>query len=169
VARRIDIDEVFRKLRPALGLNGAVDEMNKAMLRDDKRARLFCDGHEVNPNFIRDHLIMKGPGSRRANGRRRRRAEIVATQALDKPVEAYTWKMDGDEIEALLPQAAEASATVQRQGSRTQEAIRKFAAKKWPDGFKHVEARDLIKAVGDALGLPISKRDTILRALGRRR
>ena len=35
--KKVSIDKAFRKLRPALGPNGAVDEMNKALLRDDKR------------------------------------------------------------------------------------------------------------------------------------
>jgi hypothetical protein len=101
---KISIEEAFHKLMPALGPHGAVDEMNKAMLRDDKGARLFCNDRVVDPNFIRDHLIVKGPGSRRADGRRRRRTEIVATRALEEPVEAYTWEVDSKQIEALLPQ-----------------------------------------------------------------
>jgi len=88
--KKVSIDKAFRKLRPALGPNGAVDEMNKALLRDDKRARLFSNGRLVNPNFIRTNLVVKGPGSRRADGQRRRRAEIAAKRALDKPEEAYT-------------------------------------------------------------------------------
>jgi len=104
VARRISIDEAFRELRPALGPNGAIDEMNKAMQRYDKRVRLFCNRRVVDPDFIRDHLIVKGPGSRSHPDRPpRQTAEIVATRALDKPIEKYIWKMDSDEIAALLP------------------------------------------------------------------
>jgi hypothetical protein len=132
VARRISIDEAFRKLRPALGPNGAIDEMNKAMQRYDKRVRLFCNRRVVDPDFIRDHLIVKGPGSRSHPDRPpRQTAEIVATRALDKPVEKYTWKMDGDEIEALKPQpdtkaeamqAATAAATAAAEAARAEAA-----------------------------------------------
>jgi len=96
--KRISIDEAFRKLRPALGPDGAVELINTAM-RDKKRLRLFCDGRVVDRGFIRDHLVVKGPGGRGAN--RRRSAKIVATRALEKPVKSYNWQMDAKEIEAL--------------------------------------------------------------------
>jgi hypothetical protein len=96
--KRISIDEAFRKLRPALGPDGAVELINTAM-RDKKRLRLFCDGRVVDRGFIRDHLVVKGPGGRGAN--RRRSAKIVATRTLEKPVKSYNWQMDAKEIEAL--------------------------------------------------------------------
>jgi hypothetical protein len=96
--KRISIDEAFRKLRPTLGPDGAVELINTAM-HDRKRLRLFCDGRAVDPGFIRDHLVVKGPGGRGAH--RRRSAEIVATRALEKPMESYNWQMDAKEIEAL--------------------------------------------------------------------
>jgi hypothetical protein len=173
--KRISIDEAFRKLRPALGPDGALELINTAM-RDRKRARLFCDGREVNPNFIRDHLIVKGPGPL-GKGRRRRIAEIVATRALDKPVKSYNWRMDADEIEALLPPkpppptADDAQRPRKRRGSRTQAAIREIAAEKWPGGCDHIELPDIKKVVGPILekrGMRDPGRDTYSRALGRR-
>jgi len=159
--KRISVNEAFRKLRPALGPHGAENEMNAAMLRDDKPARLFCDGEVVDPNFIRDHLLVKGPGSRDAAGRVRRSAEIVATRALEKPVESYTWQMDADGIEALL-----------RKPSRTQVAIREIAAEKWPDGYECISTAQIIKIVGAELkkrGIHVPHRSTFERALGRKK
>jgi hypothetical protein len=171
---KISIDGAFRKLRPALGPNGAVDEMNKAMLRDDKRARLFCNGRVVNPNFIRNHLVVSGPGSRRADGRRRRNAEIVATRALDEPVASYTWRMDAKEVEALRPMTSDKPARKgarERRQSRAQGLIRRVAGEIWPGGYEQVETREIIKRASDELerrGLPVPKRDVFLRALDRR-
>jgi hypothetical protein len=91
--KRISIDEAFRKLMPALGRDGAVELINTA-IRDRKRARLFCNGRVVDPNFIRDHLVVMVRKGRRA-------AEIEATRALEKPVESYSWQMDANEIEVL--------------------------------------------------------------------
>jgi len=173
--KKVSIDKAFRKLRPALGPNGAVDEMNKALLRDDKRARLFSNGRLVNPNFIRTNLVVKGPGSRRADGQRRRRAEIAAKRALDKPEEAYTWEMDADEmIEALLPTTSGKSprkTSAKRKRTRQQELVLEVAAEIWLGGWEHIETREIIKKVSDKLearSLAVPKRDVFLRALDRR-
>jgi hypothetical protein len=134
--------------------------MNEAMLRDDKRARPFCNGRKVDPNFIRDHLIVKGPGPRGADPPRRT-AEIVATRMLEKPVKSYTWQMDASEIEALL-----------RKPSRTQVAIREIAAEKWPDGYERISTAQIIKIVGTELkkrGIHVPHRSTFERALGRKK
>jgi hypothetical protein len=56
--------------------------------------------------------------------------------------------------------------------SREQLLIRRFAAKHYPDGTLDVPTRQIIKKVGDAIeasGRPVPRRDTFLRALGRRK
>ena len=95
---KISIDEAFHKLMPLLGPHGAVELMNAA-LRDPRRARLWCNGKVVDPGFIRTHLVVRA----RLMAKRRWTAEIRATRALDKPVEAYTWQTEAKQIEALKP------------------------------------------------------------------
>lgn len=194
--KKISVDAAFRKLRPALGPHDAIDEMNKAMLRDDKGARLFCNGRVVDPNFIRDHLVVKGPGSRKANGRRRRNAQIVATQALKKPVEKYTWKLDDRQIEALLPQqelerpwptisgsvnwsppailAPAAPPSTHRQPSTRHEACREFAIKEYGEDWVNVATPVIIKAADNDEEFkkkvkPFPSPSTWARSLGRKK
>jgi len=99
---KISIDEAFHKLMPRLSPHDAAALMNAALLRGDpkKCARLWCNGEEVDPGFIRTHLVVRAC----LNRKRRWIAEIKATRALKKPVEKYAWQMEAKEIEALLPQ-----------------------------------------------------------------
>jgi hypothetical protein len=59
-----------------------------------------------------------------------------------------------------------------KRGSLTQDLVKAVAAELWPDGYEHVETKDLIKNVSDELkrrGKPVPKRDVFLRAFERRK
>ena len=60
----------------------------------------------------------------------------------------------------------------QHKGSPAQDAIRRFAAQEWPDGHEGIPIKHIIAGVSPKLsarGIPVPKRDTWLRALGRRK
>jgi hypothetical protein len=60
----------------------------------------------------------------------------------------------------------------QHKGSPTQDAIRQIAAQEWPDGHEGIPIKHIIAGVSPKLrarGNPVPKRDTWLRALGRRK
>ena len=60
----------------------------------------------------------------------------------------------------------------QPKGSPTQDAIRQIAAQGWPDGHEGIPIKHIIAGVSPKLrarGIPVPKRDTWLRALGRRK
>jgi len=60
----------------------------------------------------------------------------------------------------------------QHKGSPTQDAIRQIAALGWPDGHEGIPIKHIIANVSPKLrarGIPVPKRDTWLRALGRRK
>ena len=60
----------------------------------------------------------------------------------------------------------------QHKGSPTQDAIRQIAAQEWPDGHEGIPIKHIIARVSPKLrgrGIPVPKRDTWLRALGRRK
>ena len=60
----------------------------------------------------------------------------------------------------------------QHKGSLTQEAIRRIAAQEWPEGHEGIPIKHIIAGVSPKLparGIPVPKRDTWLRALGRRK
>jgi hypothetical protein len=60
----------------------------------------------------------------------------------------------------------------QHKGSPTQDAIRQIAAQEWPDGHEGIPIKHIIAGVSPKLrarGIPVPKRDTWLRALGRRK
>ena len=60
----------------------------------------------------------------------------------------------------------------QPKGSPTQDAIRQIAAQGWPDGHEGIPIKPIIAGVSPKLsarGIPVPKRDTWLRALGRRK
>jgi hypothetical protein len=60
----------------------------------------------------------------------------------------------------------------QHKGSRTQDAIRQIAAQEWPDGHEGIPIKHIIAGVSPKLrarGILVPKRDTWLRALGRRK
>jgi len=61
----------------------------------------------------------------------------------------------------------------QHKGSPTQDAIRRIAAQEWPDGHEGIPIKHIIARVSPKLrarGIPtVPKRDTWLRALGRRK
>jgi hypothetical protein len=60
----------------------------------------------------------------------------------------------------------------QHKGSPTQDAIRQIAAQEWPDEHEGIPIKHIIAGVSPKLrarGIPVPKRDTWLRALGRRK
>jgi hypothetical protein len=57
----------------------------------------------------------------------------------------------------------------QHKGSPTQDAIRQIAAQEWPDGHEGIPIKHIIAGVIRARRVPVPKRDTWLRALGRRK
>lgn len=60
----------------------------------------------------------------------------------------------------------------QHKGSPTQDAIRQIAAQEWPDGHVGIPIKHIIEGVSPKLrarSFPVPKRDTWLRALGRRK
>jgi hypothetical protein len=60
----------------------------------------------------------------------------------------------------------------QHKGSPTQDAIRQIATQEWPDGHEGIPIKYIIAGVSPKLrarGIPVPKRDTWLRALGRRK
>lgn len=60
----------------------------------------------------------------------------------------------------------------QHKGSPTQDAIRQIAAQEWPDGHEGIPIKHIVAGVSPKLrarGIPVPKRDTWLRALGRRK
>src|SRR6516225_6728086 len=60
----------------------------------------------------------------------------------------------------------------QHKGSPTQDAIRQIAAQEWPDGHEGIPIKHIIAGVSPKLrarSIPVPKRDTWLRALGRRK
>ena len=84
----------------------------------------------------------------------------------------FTWQVDLHEIDALKSSEHRPEDKSRKRGSRKQEAIKQTASEKWPHGYESVETGEIIKAVGDSLkarGIPVPKRDTFLRALGRRK
>src|SRR5262249_2069489 len=103
----------------------------------------------------------------RAPNRPRGTYVFVRRDGLDKryPRELPTAAQPDTKAAAAVAESAAVDKT-HRKEPRTYATIRQFAAEKWPDGYADVESRDLVKAVGDALG---AKRDVILRALGRRK
>ena len=59
-----------------------------------------------------------------------------------------------------------------RRGSRQQRMIQQIAAEEFPDGCDQIETGEIIHKVANRLkrqSLPVPKRDTFLRALGRRK
>ena len=60
----------------------------------------------------------------------------------------------------------------QHKGSPAQDAIRRIAAQEWPEGHEGIPIKPIIAGVSPKLsarGIPVPKRDTWLRALGRRK
>jgi hypothetical protein len=169
---RCTLVDAINLLVPPLKLMEAAAKLTQAVNSND--CRLYCNKDEP----VKAHIAAVAKVVLDVEKDGRWTADIVSTgPGLGWAKGAYTWEFDVDEVKALKPQADAAAAkttvavqsgTRTKRRSRTQDAIRSFAAERWPDGFEHVEDRDLVKIVGDALGLPISKRDTILRALGRR-
>lgn len=118
---KISIHKPFHKLMPGLGPHDAVELLNTAVRR--KLAGLWCNGKEVDPGFFGTHLVLRA----RLMATRRWTAEIEATRALDEPVEAYTWQMDAEEIEALPTQPDTGGEAMQR-ATAAAEAARAEAA-----------------------------------------
>ena len=50
--RRLPLDDVFQQLLPRYGLHDACEDINDALRRN--KARLWCGGHLVSPQYIRD-------------------------------------------------------------------------------------------------------------------
>jgi hypothetical protein len=161
---RGSVDDGFQRLLPVCGPHRAV-ELMIAALRDNS-ARLWCNDVVVDPNFIRTHLVVRTQLA--ADGRWS--AKIEPIRALDGG--PFTWQVDLHEIDALKPSEHRPEDKSRKRGSRNQEAIKQTASEKWPHGYESVETGEIIKAVGDSLkarGIPVPKRDTFLRALGRRK
>jgi hypothetical protein len=114
-------------------------------------------------------------------------ATIVAERSTMMPLEIagyayFVWKPALAKIRpaAFALAAAPAAPRVRRtndkrqhKGSPTQDAIRLIAAQEWPDGHEGIPIKHVITVVSPKLrarGIPvIPKRDTWLRALGRRK
>jgi hypothetical protein len=184
-------------MRAGLSAPAAAKRLTDAIHDDDdtRRLRLYCDGTEVKLHIAGTIKVV----AIKNDGRWTARVGSAAREAWERPTDEevsgkeytgivddygdmvfqeivkppYRWEFEIDQVKALAampPTKPDTKATVQRKRSRTQEAIRSFAAQKWPHGYEHVEDRDLVNTVGIALGFKDKdKRDTILRALGRRR
>ena len=74
---------------------------------------------------------------------------------------------------AAAPRVRRTNDKRQHKGSPAQDAIRRFAAQEWPDGHEGIPIKHIIARVSPKLrarGIPtVPKRDTWLRALGRRK
>jgi hypothetical protein len=73
---------------------------------------------------------------------------------------------------AAAPRVRRTNDKRQHKGSPTQDAIRRIAAQEWPDGHEGIPIKHIIAGVSPKLrarGIPVPKRDTWLRALGRRK
>jgi hypothetical protein len=137
---KISIDKPFHKLMPGLGPHDAVELLNTAVRR--KLAGLWCNGKEVDPGFFGTYLVLRA----RLMAKRRWTAEIEATRALDEPVEAYTWQMDANEIEALLTQPDTGGEAMQRataaaEMARAEAATARAALQAATEKMEKAEAR----------------------------
>jgi hypothetical protein len=190
---KISVDNGFHKLLPTLSAHAAVELINTALR--DNRARLYCNGVPVDPNFIRTHLVVEARHA--ADGR---------WSASIKPIRAlaaarYIWRVDAPEIEALRPQPIEPQPPVlpevlpplparpqvealsplpvempppssNQREPRSHRLIRKIADETWPGGWENVETRQIlhdVSAVLEKRSVAVPSRDTFLRALGRRK
>ena len=73
---------------------------------------------------------------------------------------------------AAAPRVRRTNDKRQHKGSPAQDAIRQIAAQEWPDGHEGIPIKHIIAGVSPKLsarGIPVPKRDTWLRALGRRK
>jgi hypothetical protein len=89
----------------------------------------------------------------------------------------FVWKPKFEKIWPKLaapaaPRVRRTNDKRQHKGSPTQDAIRQIAAQGWPDGHEGIPIKHIIAGVSPKLrarGIPVPKRDTWLRALGRRK
>jgi hypothetical protein len=88
----------------------------------------------------------------------------------------FVWKPKFEKMPALAASAAprvrRTNDKRQHKGSPTQDAIRRIAAQEWPEGHEGIPIKHIIAGVSPKLrarGIPVPKRDTWLRALGRRK
>jgi hypothetical protein len=185
-------------MRAGLSASDAAERLTDAIHNKDNPCRLHCDGVEVERHIAKTIKVVASendgrwtarvgsavreawerPTDEEVTGKEFTGIEVYGDLVFQEVVKPpYRWEFEIDQVKALVatpptkldtkaPAAAESVTTVQRKRLRTHEKIKEFAAQEWPDGYEHVEDRDLVKVVGDALG---AKRDTILRALGRRR
>jgi len=135
----------------------------------DNLCRLWCDGAVVTPHFVVKLLIQP----RLEEDGRWTAAIVSAGMMLGFDPAAHRWELDDREVAALLPPTtSDRGADDKPRRSRGQDEIKQIADELWPDGYEHVETKNLIKEVGDQLerrGIPVPKRDVFLRALDRRK
>ena len=135
------------------------------------------DGELLPAAYWTEHEVVQSPLSD---------ATIVARRSGMMPLEIagyayFVWKPALAKIwpAAFALAAAPAAPRVRRtndkrqhKGSPTQDAIRQIAAQEWPDGHEGIPIKHIIAGVSPKLrarGIPVPKRDTWLRALGRRK
>ena len=95
-------------------------------------------------------------------------AEAAAAPAVS---EVATQDVSLEVLSPTTPASPPAPATKGR-GSRQQRVIQQIAAEEFPDGCDQIETGEIIHKVANRLkrqSLPVPKRDTFLRALGRRK
>ena len=106
-----------------------------------------------------------------------RRRELDKHYPDDRHTEDKRWRTEDKpqrKSEPATVAAQDLPVSARRKGSRVQDEIRRFAARKWPGGYKSVETKDIIKAANEDEEFkkavdPFPKRDQFLRALGRRK
>jgi len=175
-------------MRGGLSAPDAAERLTDAIHNKDNPCRLHCDGVEVERHIAKTIKVVEikndgrwtariasavreaweRPTDEELSGREFTGIEIYGDLVFQEVVKSpYRWEFEIDQVKALVatPPTKPDTKARQRKRLRTHEKIKDFAAQKWPDGYEHVEDRALVKVVGDALG---EKRDTILRALGRR-
>lgn len=129
----------------------AADRLNTWMRTEEpEKCHVWCNGTLLPPDYVATSLVVVEKG--------RWRADVVSStrEAWEKSRDAYVFEFDADEVRALLPrqetdrQADEKARTddkpKRRRKSREQEAIRQWADTKWPDGYEHIELREIIFA-----------------------
>jgi hypothetical protein len=101
-------------------------------------------------------------------------AEAATAEATSARAEADKAGTEAQAARERAEAAPHQGQAARRKGSRVQDEIRRFAARKWPDGHEHRETKDIIKAANEDDEFkkavdPFPKRDQFLRALGRRK
>jgi hypothetical protein len=168
VGTRVSLGAAFERLLEAYDPPVAARKLEDALL--DGRARLYCNGRCLGSGYVAAQVRVV--------------AELFDPRDPDSPIDiteptsatqwrcvvrpkgpvgweslVYAWEVEG--VEGLWPKR-----------SRGQEHILAVAAELWPNGQGHIENRQIIKDVSDALKRrrqPVPGRDVFLRALRRRK